>query len=93
MRLDGGNKYKEGIEGFTKRSWKGDRVKGKLSSLATLDPSPSRVRQQAQQPAQTQHQESQEIPDIEEDEVEEVDDAQWDEGPTELWDEQQAEIG
>lgn len=40
IRLEGGNEYKEGIPGF-KRSWKGDRLKGKLSSLSYIDPSKS----------------------------------------------------
>jgi hypothetical protein len=40
IRLDGGNEYHEGIQGF-KRSWKGDRLKGKLSSRAYIDPSRS----------------------------------------------------
>ena len=36
IRLEGGNEYEEGIPGF-KRSWKGDRLKGKLLSLAYID--------------------------------------------------------
>lgn len=36
IALDGGNEYEEGIPGF-KRSWKGDRLKGKLSSHAFID--------------------------------------------------------
>ena len=32
IRLEGGNEYKEGQQGF-KRTWKGMRVKGKLSRL------------------------------------------------------------
>lgn len=32
IRLEGGNEYKEGIQGF-KRSWRGIRIKGKLSTL------------------------------------------------------------
>ena len=35
MTLDGGNEYEEGILGF-KRSWKGDRLKGKLSTHAFI---------------------------------------------------------
>jgi hypothetical protein len=36
IRLDGGNEYKEGVQGF-KRSWAGCRVKGKLSALQFID--------------------------------------------------------
>jgi hypothetical protein len=32
IRLEGGNEYKEGVQGF-KRRWAGTRIKGKLSSL------------------------------------------------------------
>ena len=32
VRLEGGNEYKEGLKSF-KRSWAGQRVKGKLSKL------------------------------------------------------------
>ena len=35
IRLEGGNEYKEGVQGF-KRSWKGTRLKGKLSKLEFL---------------------------------------------------------
>lgn len=38
IRLEGGNEYAEGIAGFQRRSWKGDRIKGKLSPRATIDP-------------------------------------------------------
>jgi len=37
IRLEGGNEYKEGVQGF-KRTWAGMRVKGKLSKLQYLDP-------------------------------------------------------
>jgi hypothetical protein len=36
IRLEGGNEYKEGVQGF-KRSWAGQRVKGKLSTLRFID--------------------------------------------------------
>ena len=51
IALEGGNEYPEGIPGF-KRSWKGDRLKGKLSTHAFIDPSLSTYN------AQPQHQES-----------------------------------
>ena len=35
-RLEGGNEYKEGVQGF-RRSWAGHRVKGKLSALRFVD--------------------------------------------------------
>jgi hypothetical protein len=58
IRLEGGNEYKERIPGF-KRSWKGNRLKGKLSTHAFVDPSLSNYK------APTQHQERQEISDHE----------------------------
>ena len=36
IRLEGGNEYKEGVQGY-KRSWQGTRVKGKLSKLQFID--------------------------------------------------------
>jgi hypothetical protein len=36
IRLEGGNVYKEGVQGF-RRSWAGHRVKGKLSTLRFVD--------------------------------------------------------
>ena len=39
IRLEGGNEYKEGVQGF-KRSWAGTRVKGKLSKLQFIDSTP-----------------------------------------------------
>jgi hypothetical protein len=36
IRLEGGNEYKEGVQGF-RRSWAGRRVKGKLSTLRFVD--------------------------------------------------------
>jgi hypothetical protein len=36
IRLEGGNEYKEGVQGF-KRSWTGTRIKGKLSTLQFID--------------------------------------------------------
>jgi hypothetical protein len=36
IRCEGGNEYKEGVQGF-KRSWAGLRVKGKLSKLQFID--------------------------------------------------------
>ena len=36
IRLEGGNEYKEGVQGF-KRSWAGTRIKGKLSTLRFID--------------------------------------------------------
>jgi hypothetical protein len=36
IRLEGGNEYKEGVQGF-RRSWAGYRVKGKLSTLRFVD--------------------------------------------------------
>jgi hypothetical protein len=44
IRLEGGNEYKEGVQGF-KRSWAGTRIKGKLSKLQFID---SRTQHQAQ---------------------------------------------
>ena len=44
IRLQGGNEYKEGIQGF-KRSWAGTRIKGKLSKLHILN---SKTQHQAQ---------------------------------------------
>jgi hypothetical protein len=45
IRLEGGNEYKEGVQGF-KRSWAGTRIKGKLSTLQFI------VRKQKQHQAQ-----------------------------------------
>ena len=36
IRLEGGNEYKEGVQGF-KRNWAGLRIKGKLSKLQFID--------------------------------------------------------
>jgi transposase len=36
IRLEGGNEYKEGVQGY-KRSWKGLRIKGQLSKLQCLE--------------------------------------------------------
>jgi hypothetical protein len=36
VRLKGGNKYKEGVQGF-KRSWPGPGIKGKFSTLQFID--------------------------------------------------------
>jgi hypothetical protein len=36
IRLEGVNEYKEGVKGF-KRSWAGTRIKGKLSTLQSID--------------------------------------------------------
>jgi hypothetical protein len=36
IRCEGGNEYKEGVQGF-KRSWAGLRIKGKLSKLQFID--------------------------------------------------------
>lgn len=44
VRLEGGNEYKEGVQGF-KRSWAGTRIKGKLSKLQFVN---SRTQHQAQ---------------------------------------------
>jgi hypothetical protein len=39
IRCEGGNEYKEGIQGF-KRSWAGTRLKGQLSKLQFIDQKP-----------------------------------------------------
>jgi hypothetical protein len=39
IRCEGGNEYKEGVQGF-KRSWAGTRLKGKLSKLQFIDKNP-----------------------------------------------------
>jgi Transposase len=36
IKLEGGNEYKEGVKSF-KRSWVGNRIKGKLSTLQSID--------------------------------------------------------
>jgi hypothetical protein len=36
IKLVGGNEYKEGVKSF-KRSWIGNRIKGKFSTLQSID--------------------------------------------------------
>jgi hypothetical protein len=90
IRLQGGNEYEEGIQGF-KRSWKGDRVKGKLSSRAYLDPALSALYKPSAPislPIQLQKRQV----SLSDSEVEEDSEAEglWDTDAEERWDEAHA---
>jgi hypothetical protein len=92
IRRQGGNEYKEGLKCF-KRCWKGDRLKGKLSSRTFLDPERSTTTPltapMTPSKAVSQHQERQDsIPIQDSDsEVEEGDDeALWESDAEEQWD-------
>jgi hypothetical protein len=43
IRLEGGNEYKEGRDDRDTRSWKGKRVKGKLSERSDLSPRAQKI--------------------------------------------------
>jgi hypothetical protein len=83
IRLEGGNEYEEGIPGF-KRSWKADRLKGKLSSLAYVDPSRTTFN------VVLQHHERQELADDEVHGSEVEDECLWDSGAEERYDNDEA---
>jgi hypothetical protein len=59
IRLEGGNEYKEGVQGF-KRSWAGTRIKGKLSTLQFID---RKQQQQAQDGENSDSESSEDVDD------------------------------
>jgi hypothetical protein len=86
IRLEGGNEYKEGVQGF-KRSWKGDRLKGKLSTLVYVDPALSVYEKPAApMTLPIQHQERQESQSDSEVDIDGEDDDLWASDAEARWD-------